>query len=79
MRRRLAWFSPVTGRALFVNQRGQRVDDATGPQDLDQLARLVAIGQARVVQAERSGLVDRAWQAALSALRGLSSRPEEEQ
>jgi len=79
VRRRLAWFSPVTGRALFVNQRGQRVDDATGPQDLDQLARLVAIGQARVVQAERSGLVDRAWQAALSALRGLSSRPEEEQ
>src|SRR5690606_22338199 len=77
VRRRLAWFSPATGRALFVDQRGQRIDDATGPQDLDQLARLVAIGQARVVPAERAGLVDRAWQAALSALRGLTSRPEE--
>lgn len=77
VRRRLAWFSPATGRALFVNQRGQRIDDATGPQDLDQLARLVAIGQAKVVSAERAGLVDRAWQAALSALRGLTSRPED--
>ncbi|MGQ4661485.1 DUF1631 family protein [Lysobacter sp. F6437] len=76
VRRRLAWYSPVTGRALFVNQRGQRIDDATGPQDLDQLARLVAIGQARVVPAGHARLVDRAWQAAVTALRGITGHAQ---
>ncbi|MGH8084354.1 MAG: DUF1631 family protein [Lysobacter sp.] len=73
VRRRLAWFSPTTGRALFVNQRGQRVDDNLA-HDLDQVARLLAIGQARVVTADRGRLVDRAWQASLAALRGLTGR-----
>lgn len=78
VRRRLAWFSPATGRALFVNQRGQRIDDSTG--DLDQVARLLAIGQARVVTADRGRLVDRAWQASLAALRGLTGRaPKQEE
>ena len=73
VRRRLAWFSPTTGRALFVNQRGQRVDDNVA-HDLDQVARLLAIGQARVVTADRGRLVDRAWQASITALRGLTGR-----
>ncbi|MGO1071992.1 DUF1631 family protein [Lysobacter sp. CA199] len=67
VRRRLSWFSPVTDNALFVNQRGQRV----GEQSLDSLARMMARGQARVVDHERHRLVDRAWHSALDVLRGF--------
>lgn len=68
VRRRLSWYSAITDNALFVNQRGQRV----GEQSLDSLARMVTRGQAKVVMAERGRLVDRAWQAALSALRSFA-------
>ncbi|MDQ3618153.1 MAG: DUF1631 domain-containing protein [Pseudomonadota bacterium] len=70
IRRRLAWFSPITDQALFVNQRGQRVDE----QSLDSLSRLLASQQARVVTAQRGRLVDRAWHAALNALRSFTGR-----
>lgn len=73
VRRRLSWFSPVTDNALFVNQRGQRI----GEQSLDSLARMLAAGQARIVTAERARLVDRAWQAAVSALRSFAGRNDE--
>jgi len=73
VRRRLSWFSPVTNNALFVNQRGQRV----GEHSLDSLARMIAAGQARIVTADRGRLVDRAWQAAVSALRSFAGRGEE--
>lgn len=72
VRRRMAWFSVVTDRALFVNQRGQRVDD----QSLDHLARLIASDQARIVTADKARLVDRAWSATLGTLRQLSTRQE---
>jgi hypothetical protein len=72
VRRRLSWYSPVTDNALFVNQRGQRV----GEQSLDSVARMMAIGQARIVTAERGRLVDRAWQATLNALRSFAGRGE---
>lgn len=72
VRRRMAWFSVVTGRALFVNQRGQRVEDQT----LDHLARLIASDQARIVTADKARLVDRAWFATLGTLRQLSARQE---
>ncbi len=68
VRRRMSWFSPVTGTALFVNQRGQRV----GEHSLDSLARMMAKDQVRVVTTQRAGLVDRAWHAAISALRSLT-------
>ncbi|UHQ20849.1 DUF1631 domain-containing protein [Lysobacter sp. KIS68-7] len=68
VRRRLSWFSPVTDNALFVNQRGQRV----GEQSLDSLARMMAIGQAHVVTADKGRLVDRAWHGALNALRSFA-------
>ena len=67
-RRRLAWFSAETGQALFVNQRGQRVDETT----LDLLARQIAAGRARIVHAEQGRVVDRAWHAALQSLRGFT-------
>lgn len=70
VRRRLAWFSPLTEHALFVNQRGQRVDE----QSLDSMARMMARGQARVVTVARGRLIDRAWQATLNVLRSFTQR-----
>lgn len=65
-RRRLSWYSTLTGRALFVNRRGQRVAEM----DLDTLARLMAQGQLRVVEQEQLRLIDRAWRSTLELLRG---------
>ncbi|WP_159016516.1 DUF1631 family protein [Cognatiluteimonas profundi] len=70
VRRRLSWYSPVTDKALFVNQRGQRV----GEHSLDSVARMLSRGQAKIVAAERGRLVDRAWQATLNALRSFAGR-----
>jgi hypothetical protein len=70
VRRRMSWYSPLTDNALFVNQRGQRVNEVS----LDGLARMLANGQARIVTADRGRIVDRAWQAAVSALRSFASR-----
>ncbi|QWT20022.1 DUF1631 domain-containing protein [Bacillus sp. NP157] len=65
VRRKLAWFSPSTGRCLFVNQRGMRSEDM----DLTRLARLVSTGEAHEWREERTPLIDRAWQAVARALR----------
>lgn len=73
VRRRMSWFSPVTDNALFVNQRGQRI----GEHSLDSLARMMAKDQVRIVTVQRAGLVDRAWNAAMSALRALTGHREE--
>jgi hypothetical protein len=74
VRRRMSWHSSVTGNALFVNQRGQRV----GEHSLDSLARMMARDQVRVVTAHRARLLDRAWHAALSALRSLAGRRDDD-
>jgi predicted metallo-beta-lactamase superfamily hydrolase len=66
----MAWYSLVSDRVLFVNQRGQRVDEQT----LDNLARLLASEQARIVTPEHVNLVDRAWSGALGSLRKLANR-----
>ncbi len=73
VRRRMSWFSPVTDNALFVNQRGQRI----GEHSLDSLARMMAKDQVRIVTVQRAGLVDRAWHAAMNALRSLTGRRED--
>lgn len=73
VRRRMSWHSSVTGNALFVNQRGQRV----GEHSLDSLARMMARDQVRVVTAHRARLLDRAWHAALNALRSLTGRRDD--
>ena len=73
VRRRMSWFSPMSDHVLFVNQRGQRC----GEQSLDAVARLMASGNARVVTADRGRLVDRAWQAAVGALRSFAGRGEQ--
>lgn len=72
VRRRLSWFSPVTDNALFVNRRGQRV----GEQSFDDLARMLARGQVRVVDTDRERLIDRAWQGTLKALRAFVGSEE---
>ncbi|HZW50234.1 MAG TPA: DUF1631 family protein, partial [Rudaea sp.] len=73
VRRKLAWFSTLTGHCLFVNQRGVRVDE----KDLEQLARDLVGGQAWIVEPETETLVDRAWKAIMSSLRQLVGRDPE--
>ncbi len=70
-RQRLSWYSPITDNALFVNQRGQRI----GEQSMDSLARLMALDQVRVVTQGKGRLIDRAWQATISALRNIAGTP----
>lgn len=67
-RRRLSWFSTVTGKCLFVNHRGQRACDVT----INWLARELARGNVKLVQAERGSIVDRAWGAIVKALKVFS-------
>ena len=67
-RQRLSWYSLITDNALFVNPRGQKVAEHS----LDGLARLMAHGQARIVNEDKSRLIDRAWQATLRTLRSLA-------
>ncbi len=64
VRRKLAWFSPVTGRCLFVNQRGARADERT----MEQLARELVRGQVRLFSAAPASFIDRAWKAIMSTL-----------
>jgi hypothetical protein len=63
-RLRLSWFSPLTGRCLLTNQRGLRVDE----RGLDQLARDLVAGRARIEAVEREPLFDRAWRAVVEPL-----------
>ncbi|KAG9603568.1 hypothetical protein KCV01_g6784, partial [Aureobasidium melanogenum] len=65
LRRKLAWFSPSTGRCLFVDSRGARTEDM----DLTRLAHMIARGDAREWNERRASLVDRAWRAVARHLR----------
>ncbi|WP_171957479.1 DUF1631 family protein [Stenotrophomonas maltophilia] len=68
-RQRLSWYSLLTGHALLVNPRGQKIADT----DLDTLARQISAGQAQLVTEDKARLVDRAWEASLGALRALAA------
>ena len=68
VRRRLSWFSTVTGHVLFVNHRGQKVGEHT----LEGLAKAMAQGQVKVVEEEKGTLIDRAWNTVMSALRSFA-------
>lgn len=67
VRRKLAWFSTLTGRCLFVNQRGVRTDEKS----LQQLACDVVAGNASIVEPEQESVVDRAWKAIVASLKQL--------
>ena len=73
VRRKLAWFSPTTGRCLFVNQRGQRAEERT----LARLARDMTRGQIRLVVETQTSLVDRAWNAIVGTLKQFVGRGPE--
>lgn len=73
-RQRLSWYSLLTGHALLVNPRGQKVADT----DLDTLARRISAGHAQLVTEDQGRLVDRAWEASLGTLRALASGPTRE-
>ncbi len=66
VRRRLSWFSPISGHCLFINHRGQKVGDHT----LDALARAMARNQVRIVEPKRESLLDRALFRVKDLLRG---------
>jgi hypothetical protein len=68
VRRRLAWLSKATGEAMFVNQRGQK--NAEYP--LEGLARMLAKGQATIVEDDKGQIIDRAWEKVLDALRSFA-------
>jgi hypothetical protein len=63
-RLKLSWFSPLTGRCVLTNQRGARVDE----RGLEQLARDMVAGRARLAPPEHGSLVDSSLQAVLSSL-----------
>jgi hypothetical protein len=70
VRRKLAWYSTVTGHALLVNQRGMRTDERS----LQQLAHDIVREQAFFVEPEQESLVDRAWKTIVATLRQLVGR-----
>lgn len=65
-RRKLCWYSPVTGRCLFVNVRGAKAQERT----IDDLARDLVRGNVRLLEENRENLIDRAWKGIVSMLRG---------
>jgi len=69
-RRKLAWFSPLSGNTLFVNRRGQRVSEM----NLRELAAAIASGRVREQVAPRDGLFDRAWRALTGSLQRPTAR-----
>ncbi|MEZ5461417.1 DUF1631 domain-containing protein [Dokdonella sp.] len=71
VRRKLAWFSTVTGRCLFVNQRGARAEEKT----IEQLARDLVRGQVRIHKNESGSLIDRAWKAIMGKLQQFTGQP----
>ena len=62
---KLAWYSTVSGRCLFVTRRGTRGDE----QALEQLARDIVQGRAREAIAPRENLFDRGLRALMENLR----------
>jgi hypothetical protein len=64
-RRKLAWYSPMSGRCLLVSRRGQRGEEMS----LAQLAHEIASGRVCEVVEQRESLLDRAWRSLTGSLR----------
>ena len=73
VRRRLSWFSSITGHCLIINHRGQKMGDYT----LDTLARSMARDQVRIVEKKKESLLDRALHRVMNLLRGGTAEPQE--
>jgi len=63
--RKLAWYSPMSGRCLLVSRRGQRGEEMS----LSQLAAEIASGRVCEVPQQRESLLDRAWRGLTGSLR----------
>jgi hypothetical protein len=63
--RKLAWYSPLSGRSLFVSRRGQRCEEMS----LHLLAEELTSGRMRKLSATSVSLLDRAWQTLTDGLR----------
>lgn len=63
--RKLAWYNPPSGRCLVVNARGTASPERT----LEQIARMMARGQVRVLPKQDGGMIDRAWNALMAGLK----------
>ncbi len=70
IRRRMAWYSTTTGHSLFVNQRGQKV----GEYHLEVLAKMLVRGELFIVEEKTGGIIDRAWQSVMNALRSFAGQ-----
>jgi hypothetical protein len=70
--RKLAWYTPSSGRCLVVNARGTASPERT----LEQIARMMARGQVRVLPNQDGGMIDRAWNALMAGLRKFSKTNE---
>jgi hypothetical protein len=68
VRRRLSWYSPMTGRCLFVNQRGAQADECT----MEQLASDLVCKRVVVVKGESESIVDRAYRAIVDSLKSIT-------
>ncbi len=66
VRRKLCWFSPVTGHCLFVNVRGAKALERS----IDDLARDLVRGNVGLVEEKKENLIDRAWKGIVAMLRG---------
>lgn len=64
-RRRLCWFSAVTGRTVLLSPRGGKGEEHS----LAQLAHELISGRLRILQDGHDQLIDRAWREVVIALR----------
>jgi hypothetical protein len=65
VQRKLAWYSPMSGRCLLVSRRGQRGEEM----NLMQLAQEIASGRVCEMPTQRESLLDRAWRSLTGNLR----------
>ncbi len=70
VKRKLSWYSPMTGRCLFVNNRGAMAEEM----NMHELAIAMADGRARTYEPQTKPLIDRAFQSIFKHLRGLVDR-----
>jgi Protein of unknown function (DUF1631) len=73
VQRKLAWYSPMSGRCLLVSRRGQRGEEM----NLLQLAQEIASGRVCEMPTQRESLLDRAWRSLTGNLRqsAVGQRP----
>lgn len=70
LRRRLCWFSAVTGRCVLLSPRGGRHEEVR----IEQLARDWARQRVRLLEFDQDHLIDRTWREIMAVFRGAAMR-----